>query len=107
MSLGASCCPSLVARNVRLYKRLNCAKAACFLVKKSKGIAWSFCIDMSVVYLLSLLSESSMSRSTSRIASRRLVPFLSGCVDLLVLVRLGIVFVSTFCNGMRLAKMGG
>ncbi len=28
-------------------------------------------------------------------------------VALLVLVRLGIVFVSTFCNGVSLAKMGG
>ncbi len=35
------------------------------------------------------------------------VPFLSGFVGGIVLVCRGIVFVNTFCDGLRWAKMGG
>jgi hypothetical protein len=52
---------------------LNFGNAACFWVKTSRGIAWSFFIEVSVVYLLRRLRASSMSRSTLRIASIRFI----------------------------------
>ena len=65
---------------VRSHKRLNCGSDACFFVKLSCVMDWSFFWVVSVVKRLRRLRESNMSLSISLMASIRVFgPILSGC----------------------------
>ena len=68
---------------VRSHKRLNCGSVACFFLKLSCVMDWSFFWVVSVVKRLRRLRESNMSLSISLMASMRVFgPIfvrLSGC----------------------------